>query len=296
MKKILKRAARRLLGSGIVRESTADLASSEEVQALLRAFYLVMKDLPQGHRPQFSDVGFHKYSQFEEDGLLLYIFSIIGTTNRKVVELCAGNGIECMAANLIVNHGWEGYLYDGDVQKVADGKSFFHRRSQLTLRQPVYRQAWLTAENVNTVVGGDVTGEVDLLSIDVDGMDYWLWQALDCIRPRVCIVEAANYIPSDISVTVRYEADSVYDGADELHAYYRGASLAAMTRLAKAKGMRLVGSNQQGFNCIFLRNDIGGNYFPEVTVASCHANAMSQAAQASLWPKLRHLDWQEVSP
>jgi hypothetical protein len=158
----------------------------------------------------------------------------------------------------------------------------------------VYRQAWLTAENVNTVVGEDVRGDVDLLSIDVDGMDYWLWQALDCINPRVCIVEAANYIPSDISVTVRYEADSVYDGADELDSYYRGASLLAMTRLARKKGMRLVGANQQGFNCIFLRNDIGGNYFPEVTVSSCHSNAMSQAAQRGLWPRLSHLDWQEV--
>ena len=63
--------------------------------------------------PSFREVGFKAYSQFEEDGILLYIFSIIGVSNKKVVEICVGDGTECMAANLLINHGWEGLLFDG---------------------------------------------------------------------------------------------------------------------------------------------------------------------------------------
>jgi hypothetical protein len=199
-----------------------------------------------------------------------------------------------MAANLIVNHGWDGYLFDGDRDKVRQGEGFFSRRPQLQLRRPVYRHAWLTAENINDVVGREVRGDIDLLSIDVDGMDYWLWKALDCVRPRVCIVEAANYIPSDVSVTVAYDPGAQFQQTDGPESFYRGASLLAMTRLASMKGMRLIGANRYGFNCIFLRNDLGQNDFPEASVASCHANVVSEDAQQSLWPKLRHLPWQPV--
>src|SRR5438128_1075394 len=72
--------------------------------------------------PKLSEVGFRKYSQFEEDGMLLFIFSLIQPVNRTCVEICAGNGRECMATNLIVNHGWWGHLFDGDERNVQDGR------------------------------------------------------------------------------------------------------------------------------------------------------------------------------
>ena len=294
MKRAVKNMVRRFLSTGTMQEARADLASAEEVQALIRAAYLQLKALPEEKRPGLAELGFRKYSQFEEDGLLLYVFAVIGTTGRKAVELCAGNGIECMAANLIVNHGWQGYLFDGDESKVREGRAFFARRTQLSMRQPVYRHAWLTAENINEIVGAEVRGEIDLLSIDVDGMDYWLWRALDCVQPRVCIVEAANYIPSNLSLTVAYDPDAGIKGKPGLETYYRGASLLAMAKLAKARGMRLIGAHQHGFNCIFVRDDLGREHFPEVSVASCHANATSQAAQRDLWPKLKDFAWQQV--
>lgn len=81
-------------------------------QIVLKNQYKIMKKL--GTLPQLEDTGFKIYSQFEEDGLLLYIFSIIGEGNKTVVEMCCGIGSECMAANLIINHGWDGLLFDGN--------------------------------------------------------------------------------------------------------------------------------------------------------------------------------------
>ena len=77
--------------------------------------------------PYFKDVGFRKYSQFEEDGILLYIFSLISPINRTCVEICAGSGLECNTTNLIINHGWWGHLFDGNEHNVKEGKEFFSK-------------------------------------------------------------------------------------------------------------------------------------------------------------------------
>ncbi|MDB9344164.1 hypothetical protein PN456_11190 [Nodularia spumigena CS-586/05] len=73
---------------------------------------------------EFKDVGFRQYSQHEEDGILLYLFALIGTTNKKCVEICAGNGIECNTANLIVNHRFIGLLVDGRIKNINKAKEF----------------------------------------------------------------------------------------------------------------------------------------------------------------------------
>ena len=85
--------------------------ASQGVQLLLSLRYrdLARERLP---LPALRDTEFRCFSQNGEDGLLLYLFALIGTTNRKVVEICAGDGIECNAANLIINHGWHGLLFD----------------------------------------------------------------------------------------------------------------------------------------------------------------------------------------
>jgi hypothetical protein len=65
-----------------------------------------------------KDAGFRCYSQFEEDGIILYLLTCIGKKTRSVVEIGCGNGSECMSANLIINHGYKGYLFDGDDNNV----------------------------------------------------------------------------------------------------------------------------------------------------------------------------------
>ena len=105
-------------------------------QVMLNNQYRMMKKiLDPSEMPSLKEVGFKVYSEFEEDGMLLYIFAVIGTTNKRVVEICAGGGIECMAANLIVNHGWEGLLFDGNKKQVEVGIDFFTSH-QLTFHHP----------------------------------------------------------------------------------------------------------------------------------------------------------------
>ena len=108
-------------------------------QTIISNQYLIMKKLlTSSEMPKFNDVGFKVHSQFEEDGILLYIFSVIGTTNKRVVEICAGDGITCMAANLIVNHGWEGLLFDGNRSNVDRGIDFYASNHATWLHPPIF--------------------------------------------------------------------------------------------------------------------------------------------------------------
>jgi hypothetical protein len=270
-------------------------ASSQEIQTLLQLKYQEYCTNKPEKLPTFSQVGFNTYSQFEEDGILLYIFSLIGDLNKKVVEICAGNGLECMATNLIINHGWQGYLFDGSEENVKAGQNFFANNPQTWLMPPTFKQAWFTAENVNqTLSDARATGEIDLLSLDIDGMDYWVWKAIDVIQPRVCVFETHNVIPSHLSLTAKYKPDFYYLNQPLEQQDYRSASLLATTKLSQSKGYRLIGSHRYGFNCFFMRNDVGQDYFPEVSVESCHNNPYTQIAQNQRWPIVQNLDWQEV--
>lgn len=223
--------------------------------------------------PDFSQVEFSSYSQNNEDGILLLIFAAIGEKSRRVVEICAGDGVECNAANLILNRGWAGLLLDGDKSMIEDGERFYSRRTnawRLRRLPPKLRQAWITVENVNELIGSNgFTGEIDLLSIDVDGVDYWLWKAIDVVQPRVVVLEYNNRWSSEQSVTVPYAADfRCPDPYQDAEGYF-GASLPAFVKLGREKGYRLVGANGPNTNAFFIRNGVGDDFFPEVSAESC---------------------------
>lgn len=240
--------------------------------------------------PSFAEVGFRCHSQFEEDGILLYIFALIGTTNRTCVEICAGDGIECNTANLILHHGWWGCLFDGNPANVETGKAFYAKSRDTWLHPPAFRQAWITAENVNDLLRAEgFTGEIDLFSLDIDGMDYWVWKALDVVRPRVVVCETLNAAGSDDAVTTPYDPNFRITTPD-----FHGASLAAMTSLAREKGYRLVGTHRYGFNAFFVRDDIGLDLLPAVEPAACLQDPYSRLAHATRWPKVKDLGWIRV--
>ena len=220
--------------------------------------------------PTLQDVEFRCYSQNGEDGILLYIFALIGTTNRKVVEICAGDGIECNAANLLVNHGWSGLLLDGDAELVARGKTFYSNCLNTWVQPPTFVNDWITADRVNSLVGDHgFSGPIDLLSLDVDGNDYWIWKALDCVTPRVVVLEFNAGCGPDVSVTMSYQPDFRLDYT--VQPYRCGASLSAFVKLARAKGYRLVGVQSRGFNAFFVRDGIGDRLLPERSVRECYS-------------------------
>src|SRR5262249_1319080 len=133
------------------------------------------------------------------------------------------------------------------------------------------------------------SGEVDLLSIDVDGVDYWLWKAIDGIRPRVVVVECNTLIGPDRSVAVPYRPD--FRSEVPGHA---GASPAALVKLGRQKGSRLVGCQLYGFNAFFVRDDLGADLLPEAPVARCYDHPHAGRAVEQGRRELGGVPWVEV--
>jgi hypothetical protein len=242
-------------------------------------------------RLSLSEVEFSSYSQNGEDGVLLYIFSIIGSGIKTVVEICAGDGIECNAANLIINHGWRGLLFDGDGAAIERGRRFYSQRTnswRLRRLPPTLVHAWITAETVdNLIQSNGVTGEIDLLSIDVDGNDFWVWKAITCISPRVVVAEYNNRFAADQSLTIPYDPNFVVASTSTDDVGYFGASLPALTKLAEEKGYRLIGANSPNTNAFFMRNDVGLDQFNAVDIASCLSSEYAKHQHETKWSLLR---------
>ena len=243
-------------------------ADAQSSQIMLKLQYRDLARRP-ADLPSMNEVEFRCYSQNGEDGILLYLFSLLGTSNRRAVEICAGDGIECNAANLIINHGWRGLLVDGDAALVERGKSFYATCRNTFVSPPTMVNAWITRETVAGLVDQyGFGGPLDLLSLDLDGNDYWIWKALDNVAPRVVVLEFNAGCGPDASVAMSYRADYRLDLTKQ--PYRCGASLQAFTELASKKGYRLVGIQSLGFNAFFVQRGLGEDLLPERSVRQCY--------------------------
>lgn len=221
-----------------------------------------------------SEVGFRVFSQFEEDGLLLYVFTLLGTENQIFVELGSSDGINSNCANLVINHGWRELFVDADSSSVDRGSQYYAGHPATWAYPPTFVQSLIGRDNVNEVLqDAGFVGEVDLLSIDIDGNDYWVWEAMTVLAPRVVIIETHTEFGMN-SIVVPYDPDHVYPGR---HPDYHGASVVAMEKLARQKGYRLVGAINYGFHTIYIRDGIGEDLFPAVPVESVLRHPRNQA-------------------
>jgi hypothetical protein len=172
------------------------------------------------------------FAQNGEDGVIAAIFAAIGTTDRYFVEFGCQDATECNTANLL-DQGWSGLLMDGG------GVS----------RNPkaVVEREFITAENINALFDKyHVPDQFDLLSIDIDGNDYWVWQAIRR-RPRVVVIEYNASVPAHERRVIAYDPHFRWTGTD-----YFGASLRALAELGATKGYELVYCERAGVNAFFV--------------------------------------------
>jgi hypothetical protein len=247
--------------------------------------------------PPLNDLGFKMFSQTNEDGILLALFAIIGTQNKKCVEICAGDGLECNCANLILHHSWQGLLVDGNEKQVARGRAHFQSSPHTFIFPPVFAHAWVTRGNVNELMTSHgFSGEIDLLSLDMDGVDYWIWEAITVITPRVVVLEYADDLGPDVSWTVPY-SDDFYGYAKGMvndMPNFAGASLAAFVKLATRKGYRLVAINSLGFNAFFIREDLAKGLLPTLEIKDCFSHPKVTTGRRDRFPLVKDMPWVEV--
>lgn len=203
------------------------------------------------------------FSQSGEDGVLLEIFRRIGTERRTFVEFGAGDG-GANNTTLLLQSGWRGVWVeaaDEGCRQIATALAGPIRDGSLTLHQ-----AYLTVENVSDELRAAGVDEApDLLSIDVDGNDYWLWRELSWLRARVVIVEYNALYPPPLRWVMPYDPDHRWRGDTHF-----GASLESLADLGAELGYALVGCTLAGTNAFFVRRELAEGRFAAPFTAENH--------------------------
>lgn len=193
------------------------------------------------------------YSQNGEDGKIAWLLSQVGAPSRTFCEIGIEDGTECNSANLAIHFGWTGLMVEGNRGMADAARAYFEGRARGRVK--VHCQ-FVTRDNVNSILQQNgLSGEIDLLSIDVDGVDYWLWQAVEAVQPRVVVIEYNSLLGPSDALTVPYE-DAFNRFSKDPSGYYHGASLKALERLGTAKGYSLIGCDSLGLNAFFARSDL----------------------------------------
>lgn len=211
--------------------------------------------------------GFKVYSQNDEDGIISEIFNRIGVINKRFVEFGVENGLECNTHYLLLK-GWSGLWIEGNSQCYNEINKKF--APVIKTGQLKCKEAFITVDNINSLIQENgFMGEIDLLSIDIDGNDYYVWEAIDSIMPRVVIIEYNAKFPPECNWIMAYNAEHLWDGSDR-----QGASLKALEELGQKKGYQLVGTNLNGINAFFVKRELCKNFFPMPANAESLYNPM----------------------
>jgi hypothetical protein len=215
--------------------------------------------------PPLRETGLRVFSEADEDGILLYLLAVVGIDRSRFVDIGAGDCISASnCANLALNLGFHGLFVEGDPDRIEIGRRFYASHPDTRTYPPKTVHSFVTRENVNEVIrGAGFDGEIDVLSIDIDGNDYWIWEAITCVQPRIVVIEThTEYRMHDVCAPYQSDFDWRQARTDDVV----GASPVAMRRLGEQLGYRLVGGNRYGFNVFFLRDELGAELVPTVGV------------------------------
>ncbi len=220
---------------------------------LLTARVLINQMKSAGVLANISDAEFKVFSQFGDDGIIQYLVHHIGipADQQTFIEFGVQDYQESNTRFLLLNDNWRGLIFDGDegnLKKIVQGSDYW--RYDLTAVA-----AFVDRDNINDLfTRHGFFGEIGLLSIDIDGNDYWVWERIEAVHPMIVVVEYNSTFGARHAVTIPYDPAFQRSRAHSSNLYW-GASLKALCCLAKRKGYAFVGSNSSGNNAYFVRTD-----------------------------------------
>jgi hypothetical protein len=219
------------------------------------------RQLHQLNENKLSSNEFKVFSQWGEDGIIQFLLHHIPVENKIFVEFGVQKYTESNTRFLLINDNWSGLVIDSnqnDINFIKSDSIYWKYNLKAV-------HAFIAKDNINDlIVGNGIRGEIGLLSVDIDGNDYWVWQAINVVTPAIVIVEYNSRFGKDKALTVPYNEKFVRSQAHYSMIYY-GASLKALCQLAQEKGYVFVGSNSAGNNAFFVRKDLKPDWIQELT-------------------------------
>jgi hypothetical protein len=200
------------------------------------------------------ELEFQVFSQFGDDGIIQYLIHAVDIPHKTFIEFGVENYTESNTRFLLINNNWSGLVIDGDSSSVE-----YIKRDPISVMHDLHAvHSFITKQNINELIQSFLdkgyNREVGILSVDIDGNDYWIWDEINVINPCIVIVEYNSVFGKENAWTIPYKAD-FYRRNEHFSFQYWGASLKAFDILAKKKGYSLVGCNSAGNNAYFVRDD-----------------------------------------
>jgi hypothetical protein len=217
------------------------------------------------NKEDFENHEFKVYSQSGEDGIIQFLIKSIKLTNKTFIEFGVEDYLESNTRFLAVNDYWAGLIIDGDPLNID-----FIKNDPIYWRCNIKAEcSFITKDNINEIFQSNgMNGDIGILSVDIDGNDYWVLDAINSINPAIIIAEYNSFFGSDRQVTIPYNESFVRTSAHYSKIYY-GASIAALTTLVNKRGYKLVASNKSGNNIFFVREDLMGD-LKEITIKEAY--------------------------
>lgn len=212
----------------------------------------------QRHIRDLTEVEMCVFSQWGEDGIIEWLVAHLPNINTRFVEFGVESFAEANCRFLLMNRNWKGLVFDGsDANIQALRSESLYWKYDITATT-----AFITRENINNLISQNgVAGEIGILSVDIDGNDYWVLEAIDVVRPAIIICEYNPILGDTRPVTVPYRADFTRFSGHHSGLYF-GASILAIRYLMAARGFTFVGTNSNGINAFFIRNDLAPHVMP----------------------------------
>lgn len=216
-----------------------------------------------------NDYEFKVFSQWGEDGIIQHLIQTIEIKNKTFIEFGVEDFFESNCRFLLLKDDWKGFVIDGSNSNIQRLKnSYFYWRHHL-----VSIAKFITKDNINEILAkSDFEEDLGILSIDLDGNDYYILDAIQNFKPRILICEYNPYYGDTRKITIPYKPDFYRTAAHHSNLYW-GASLAAMTHLAHLKGYSLIGTGSMGSNAFYVRNDLLNDKLDVLTVKEAYSPA-----------------------
>ncbi len=201
-----------------------------------------------------NEFEFKVFSQFGEDGIIQHIINNINIKKKFFVEFGVENYEEANTRFLLENNNWSGLIIDSSKDNIQyiKNKDYYWKNKLIAIFD------FINAENINQIIKkNDIVGQIGLLSIDIDGNDYWVWNNIDIIQPDIVIIEYNARLGFEKSLTIPY--DKNFKRGFGKNKIFYGASLNALYKLGTEKGYNLVATNLNGNNAFFIKKDLLNN-------------------------------------
>jgi hypothetical protein len=266
MKFLVKSIGRKIAGPiirRIAQSVSQSISRQMEDMLILQGRALALQNANRAPLSRLEDAEFKVFSQYGEDGILQHLIreTEIEQDEQIFVEFGVENYLESNTRFLLQSDYWRGMIIDGNKENME-----FVRQNDLYWRNDLTAvAAWINRDNINDLIGSaGFKDNIGILSIDIDGNDYWVWEKINIINPVIVVVEWNGIFGARHAVTIPYESEFHRFDAHYSGLYY-GASMRAFEILACRKGYSMVGTTRIGNNLFFVRNDRLGKLQPRTT-------------------------------